>query len=368
MMSSEKIAQVALSLVPKIGDVLVKQLISYCGSAEQVFKTPKAKLLKIPNIGETLAQNIQAKAIFEKATRIVEQAQKEQVDIIFYTDKQYPNRLKTLYDAPAILYFKGKCSLNTPRTIAIVGTRQITEYGRHITEQIVGDLAQHNILCISGLAFGVDIVAHKACLKYQIPTLGIMANGINKVYPLQHKSTALQMLETGGVLSEHPFGVEPEPPYFPRRNRIIAGMSDATIVVEAAIKGGALITAEFANNYHRDVFAVPGQIGKSFSEGCNKLIRNNKAQIYTQVNDIVEALNWDLANPNTSLQIPIPDFSGLSTDESQVMALLHKNGTMHIDELSWQSQIFMAKLSSILLSLEFQGYIKSLPGKKYSVT
>lgn len=361
---TEKTYQIALSLVPKIGDVLIRQLISYCGSAEQVFLTPKRKLLKIPNIGEILAHNLQQKTYLPHAEQILERAKKEQVQILFYTDEAYPTRLKTLYDAPALLYFKGKGTLNPSRSIAIVGTRKMTDYGKHITEQIVENLATHQVCCISGLAFGIDIVAHRACLKHHVSTLGIMANGINRVYPTQHKSTAYQMLAQGGILSEHPFGIEPEPHFFPQRNRIIAGMADAVVVVEAATKGGALITAEFANNYHKEVFAVPGQLGKSFSEGCNLLIRNNKAQIYTHINDLVEALNWDL--PADAVHQPL-SFAGLSHEEIQVMTLLHKNGMMHIDELSWQSQIFIAKLSSVLLSLEFQGFVKSFPGKKYGI-
>ena len=367
--SQEKRYQIALTLIPKIGDVLVRQLISYCGSAEQVFKTPIPKLLKIPNIGKTLAQNLQDKSVLENAWEIIQEADKQGVELLFYTDKIYPNRLKTLYDSPVLLYYKGKADLNTTKTVAIVGTRQSTEYGKDVTEQIVSELGSFNPLIISGLAYGIDIVAHKACLKNNVPTIGVMASGIDLIYPYQHKNTSIQMQEMGGLLTEQTFGTQPDQRFFPQRNRIIAGMSDVTIVVEAAVKGGALITAEYANNYHRDVFAVPGQIGKSFSEGCNKLIKENKAQIFTSIKDVVEALNWDLAghekNKNKESAI---DFSNFTEEESQVMALLHKNQEMHIDDLAWQSQISMAKLSSLLLNLEFQGFVKSLVGKKYKVS
>lgn len=365
--ASEKVFQVGLSLIPKIGDILIKQLVSYCGSAQSVFNTPKSKLLKIPNIGEVLAQNIVKQDVLKSAEKVVKKAEGEKVQILFYSDSNYPKRLKSLYDAPCVLYFKGNDqTLNPKRSIAIVGTRQMTDYGRSITEQIVSELKTFDCVCVSGLAYGVDICAHKASLQHQIPTIGVMANGIDKVYPSQHKATAQLMQQQGGVMSEHPFGVEPESPYFPRRNRIIAGLADATIVVEAAIKGGALITAEFANNYHRDVFAVPGQLGKSHSEGCNLLIRKNKAQIYTQVEDIVESLNWDLIKNHESMVKAI-DFSGLSTEESQILALLHQKGALQIDEISWQSQIVMARLASLLLHLEFQGLVKALPGKKFSL-
>jgi DNA processing protein len=367
--TQDKLYQIALTLIPKIGDVLVRQLISYCGSAEEAFKTPIPKLLKIPNIGKTIAQNLQDKTVLENAWNIIQEADKQGVELLFYTDKNYPNRLKTLYDAPVLLYYKGRADLNVQKTVAIVGTRQSTEYGKNITEQIVSELSSYNPLIVSGLAYGIDIVAHKACLKNNVPTVGVMASGIDLIYPSQHKNTSIQMQEIGGILTEQTFKTDPDPRFFPQRNRIIAGMADATIVVEAAVKGGALITAEYANNYHRDVFAVPGQIGKSFSEGCNKLIKENKAQIFTGIKDIVEALNWDMEGHERSKnQESVIDFSNFTENESQVMALLHKNQEMHIDDLAWQSQIYVASLSSLLLNLEFQGFIKSLPGKKYKIS
>jgi len=366
--TNDKLYQIALTLIPKIGDVLVRQLISYCGSAEEAFKTPIPKLLKIPNIGRIIAQNIQNKSVLENAWKIIQEAGKQEVELLFYTDKKYPNRLKQLYDSPVLLYYKGKADLNFQKTVAIVGTRQATEYGKHTTEHIIQELSAYNPLIVSGLAYGIDIIAHKSCLKSNVPTIGVMASGINLIYPYQHKNTSIQMQEIGGILTEQTFGIQPDPRFFPQRNRIIAGMADVTIVVEAAVKGGALITAEYANNYHRDVFAVPGQIGKSFSEGCNKLIKENRAQIFTSIKDVVEALNWDMAgHEKNKNQITEVDFSNLTEEESSVMALLHKNQEMHIDDMAWQSQIHVSKLSSLLLNLEFQGHIRSLVGKKYRI-
>lgn len=366
--TNDKLYQIALTLIPKIGDVLVRQLISYCGSAEEAFRTPIPKLLKIPNIGRIIAQNMQNKSVVENAWKIIQEADKQEVELLFYTDKKYPNRLKQLYDSPVLLYYKGKADLNFQKTVAIVGTRQATEYGKHTTEHIIQELSVYNPLIVSGLAYGIDIIAHKSCLKNNVPTIGVMASGIDLIYPYQHKNTSIQIQEMGGILTEQTFGIQPDPRFFPQRNRIIAGMADVTIVVEAAVKGGALITAEYANNYHRDVFAVPGQIGKSFSEGCNKLIKENRAQIFTSIKDVIEALNWDMAghekNKNQIIEV---DFSNLTEEESSVMALLHKNQEMHIDDMAWQSQIHVAKLSSLLLNLEFQGYIRSLVGKKYRI-
>ena len=366
--SQEKLYQIALTLTPKIGDVLVRQLISYCGSAEQAFKTPVSKLLKIPNIGQVIAQNMQNKSVLEDAWKIVQEADKQEVELLFYTDKHYPNRLKQLYDSPVLLYYKGKADLNAQRTVAIVGTRQSTDYGKQITEHIIQELSAYNPLIISGLAYGIDIIAHKSCLKNKVPTIGVMASGIDLIYPYQHKNTSIQMQELGGILTEQTFGTQPDPRFFPQRNRIIAGMADVTIVVEAAVKGGALITAEYANNYHRDVFAVPGQIGKSFSEGCNKIIKENKAQIFTSIKDVIESLNWDVeVNEKSQKQEMALDFSKFTEEESMVMSLLHNHEEMHIDDLAWKAQIHVAKLSSLLLNLEFQGYVKSLVGKKYRV-
>jgi len=366
--TNDKLYQIALTLIPKIGDVLVRQLISYCGSAEQAFKTPISKLQKIPNIGQVIAQNMQDKSVLESAWKIIQEADKQEVELLFYTDINYPNRLKQLYDSPALLYYKGKADLNAQKIVAIVGTRQSTEYGKQATENIIQELSTHNPLIISGLAYGIDIIAHKSCLKNNVSTIGVMASGIDLIYPYQHKNTSIQMQEMGGILTEQTFGTQPDPRFFPQRNRIIAGMTDLTIVVEATIKGGALITAEYANNYHRDVFAVPGQLGKTFSEGCNKLIKENKAQIFTGTKDVIEALNWDiedyaLKNPKNDKL----DFSNFTEEESAVMALLHKNQAMHIDDLAWKAQIHVAKLSSLLLNLEFQGHIRSLVGKKYRI-
>ncbi len=367
----EKVSQVALTMIPKIGDILIRQLISYCGSASAVFETKPHKLLKIPNIGKVLAENIQNKSVLEKAQMQVDLALKNNAQLLFYTDIAYPKRMKQLYDAPVMLYYKGNADLNQSKIISIVGTRQVTEYGKTVTEQIVSDLSVYNPLIVSGLAYGVDIVAHRSALKNNMQTIGVMASGLDFIYPFQHKATSEAMVNQGGILTEYRFEVQPYPKFFPQRNRIIAGMSDLAIVVEASPKGGALITAEFANNYHRDVFAVPGQIGKSYSEGCNLLIKNNKAQIYTSIKDIVEALNWDLEKPTDNTSI-IDNFNekiaSYTVEEAQVLSILKQNKEIMIDDLAWKTQMYMPKLSSMLLNFEFQGIVKSLPGKKYSLS
>ncbi|WP_138504799.1 DNA-processing protein DprA [Spirosoma lacussanchae] len=367
-MSTDAHSQVALTLVPGLGSILIRQLISYCGSAPEVFQSPLARLLKVPGIGDVTARAIRTSDALTTAERVLKRLETLGATPLFYTDKAYPARLKTLYDAPALLYWQGAGDLNAPRTIGLVGTRQATDYGRRITTDIIDALAPYNVTVISGLAYGIDIAAHRASLTNGLPTIGVMASGLDVVYPSVHRRTAQEMLTQGGLLTESIPGTKPDAHLFPARNRIIAGLSDAIVVVEAAAKGGALITAEYANNYHRDVFAVPGQLNQTFSAGCNKLIRENKAQIYTSPADLIEALNWDQPvgqhpRGHTAPALPVD----VTDEESQVLALLRQSADLHIDELSWQSQIPMGRLASLLLNLEFRGFVRSLPGKKYSV-
>jgi DNA processing protein len=367
---SDKVFQVALSLVGGVGSVLYRQLISHFGNAETVFEAKKEKLLKISGVGNTIVENFSKRGeLFNQAQKTIEKAEKEHAKIIFYNDADYPERLKGLYDSPAILYYKGNATLNHPRTIGIVGTRKMTDYGKKITEDIVEGLQNHNVQIISGLALGIDGAAHRAAVENGISTIGVMANGVDLVYPSSHQKMAEQMLLNGALISENPFGVQPLAQLFLARNRIIAGLSDVVVVVESAKKGGAMVSAEFANNYHREVFAVPGTLANRFSEGCNKLIQQNKALIYTSVSDIIEALNWDAEvtdNKRIKKTEPLIDLSKFTNEEASVISIL-KKGELQIDDLSWQTQISMNRLASLLLNLEFQGIVKAMPGKKFGL-
>ncbi|MTI20447.1 DNA-protecting protein DprA [Fulvivirga sp. RKSG066] len=364
-MDQNRLDQLALNFISGIGSYSIKQLVSYCGSAEAVFKTPKSKLLKIPGIGPSTAELIVNQRPFEKAEKELKRADDEGVQILLYSDSAYPKNLKHINDAPALLYYKGTAPLNDRKIVAIVGTRKATTYGKEITEQLVSDLKAHNALIVSGLAYGIDICAHKAALNNNLDTIGVMASGINVVYPSVHREAANKMLSQGGLLTEHSYDVKPDPHKFPARNRIIAGMADAIVIVEAAKKGGALITAEVANGYSRDVFAVPGNLGMSYSEGCNNLIKSNKAHLFTSVKDIEYIMNWEASTDavNTTL-----DFSSLDEQEVLVVKQLsdHKEGIL-MDNLSWQTQLPINLLASILLNLEFKGFVNSLPGKKFKL-
>lgn len=365
----EKVYQVALSLVEGIGSVLYKQLINNFGNAEEVLKAKKDRLLKISGIGNGIVENFKnTEILLEKASKIIETAKKEAVQIMVFTDEDYPSRLRGLYDSPAILYKKGNVSLNHPRTVGIVGTRKATDYGLKITNEIVEGLSNSNVQIISGLALGIDGAAHRSAVENNLSTVGVMANGVDIIYPASHAKLAESMLQNGALISENPFGVQPLAALFLARNRIIAGLSDVVIVVESAKKGGAMVSAEFANNYNREVFAVPGGLANRYSEGCNRLLKENKAQIYTKVEDIIEALNWDLSQPTTPKKIKEPeiDLTRFTGEEVSVISILRK-GEIQIDELSWQSQIPLNRLASLLLNLEFQGLVKALPGKKFGL-
>jgi len=366
-MTHATVYEVAIGLVPGIGNQLTRQLVSYCGAPEQVFREKKGKLLKIPGIGENIAQSIIQSDIFSKAEKQVETAIKTGTKILFYTNHDYPERLKTILDAPTLIYYKGQGPLNFPKTVGVVGTRNATGYGKEMTEKIISELKEQNVQIISGLAYGIDSYAHKSALDNGLSTIGVMATGVNIVYPAVHKEMANRMQSSGGILSEYPFDTKPEPGYFPARNRIIAGLSDVVLVVEASSSGGALITAELANGYNREVMAVPGNINNKYSLGCNNLIKSHKAQIFSKTSDIIELMNWDISIiPKPKNKTPeIPE--GLTDDEKKIFELLISNGETHIDELCWKSQIPVSKMASLLLNLEFSNQVKSLPGKKYKL-
>ena len=358
------VAQVGITLIPGIGHVLAKQLISYCGSPEKVFTTPKNRLLKIPGIGPRITDGIRKGIPLRKAEAIVNRCLKDGIKILYYADPDYPSRLKDLYDAPVILYHKGYGDLNPLKSVGIVGTRKATVYGKTMVEEIIHELRYHCPTIISGLAYGIDYKSHVSALANKLPTIGVIAGGYHHLYPALHKKTAQEMQEKGSIISEYEPNIQPEAHFFPERNRIIAGLSDVLIVVEAAFSGGALITAEYANNYNREVFAIPGNIHSKYSEGCNNLIKKHKAHILTSVSDIDYIMNWVRDEPPVSENEF--DWSDLSLPEKKIMQIFQKAGhELLIDELSWKSQIPLNQLASHLLNLEFRGYIKALPGKKF---
>lgn len=366
-MDQEKISLIALHSTPGIGDYTLKQLVAYCGSADQVFKQPKHRLLKIPDVGAKTVDAILGRQYFDVAERELRRAEREHVTLLTFTDPQYPKRLKEIEDAPAVLYVKGAANFDHHKIVAIVGTRQSTDYGKTVVERIVADLIPHRPLILSGLAYGIDIAAHKQALKNKLVTAAVLGSGLDTIYPAAHKDTARKMVAEGGaLLSENSFGTQPDAHNFPARNRIIAGLCDALIVVEAAKKGGALITADIANSYQKDVFAVPGTVDAPFSEGCNFLIKTNKAHLLQTVRDLEYIMNWSptATAPHRGGQEQL-ELSLSDPTELRITEILQGHESRSIDDLSMQTGFAPGTLAAALLSLEMQNKIVPLPGKRF---
>ncbi|MEP7194925.1 MAG: DNA-processing protein DprA [Saprospiraceae bacterium] len=357
--------EIALSKILNIGPILAKSLISYCGSAEAVFKEKKSKLQRIPNIGPITIDQINLEKVVESTEKEIDFCSKNNIQILYFLESNYPSRLKHFPESPIILYYKGTADLNHYRTISIVGTRKITEYGKGITQSLVKDLRVSNLIIISGLAHGVDSMAHKSCLLEEIPTIGVLGHGLDIIYPYENRNLADKMIHHGGLLTQFGIETKPDKENFPLRNRIVAALSDAVVVVETKKKGGSMITAEFANDYNKDVFAFPGRTYDEFSEGCNELIRLNKASIIQSAQDLLEVMQWDTEKSKLLAERRSELVFELEPDEHMVVEILDRDTKMHIDLLHKKLKFTPGALATILLNLEFRGVIKELPGKNY---
>jgi DNA processing protein len=368
-MSTNLFYCIALSLIDGIGNTRSKQLIlSFKSDFDALFSASKKKLLEVENIGPVLADNFiqQREKALEKALKIQEQAKNDQIHIIPYWSEDYPKHLKFCNDHPLILYFKGSSlSLLNQRMLAIVGTRNSTSYGKKITEQIISDLEGLNIVVVSGLAYGIDGIAHQKALQLQIPTLGVLAHGLDTIYPKSHFNMAEAMVQCGGLLTEYPYGTTPDRERFPARNRIVAGLCEATLVIEAAKKGGALITAQMADGYHRDVFAVPGRLDDLYSEGCNWLIREHKAHAFHSIKEVFQSLRWQL-EASTAPVIQHNLFLELNAEEQAIYNLL-QTGEQHIDAICHTLNQSISSVLIHLFSLEMNGVVVARPGKVYAL-
>jgi DNA processing protein len=359
--------QIALTLLPNIGDIRAKNLVAYCGGVEAIFTEKRQNLLKIPGIGNIVAESISSKnGIFNRAEEEIKFIEKHKIQPLFYLSDEYPAKLKECPDSPLMLYYKGNADLNKKKILSIVGTRSATDYGKIICKQFVKALSDLDILIVSGLAYGIDICAHKEALSNDLMTVGVLGHGLDRIYPIEHKSVAQQMLEQGGLLTSFMSKTKPDKMNFPARNAIIAGIADATLVVESKIKGGALITAEIANSYSRDVFAVPGKIGDKCSEGCNYFIKANKAALVESAEDIKYFMQWYSNQKNAKPKQTVL-FTELKPEEKVITDILKDNNESSIDFLCSQSQMTTGKIAEILLNLEIAGVIKSLPGKIYKL-
>lgn len=367
-MKDELLYQVALTLINGIGDINAKSLLSYCGSAEEIFKQKKGLLLKIPGIGEINAKSIvSSHHLLKRAEQEIKFIQQYKIETLFFTSNNYPSRLKLCSDGPIMLYYKGNANLNAEKIVAVVGTRKPSDYGKEKTKEIVADLKQHNVLILSGLAYGVDVIAHKTALDNDLLTVGVLGHGLDRIYPQTHDKIAKRMIKQGGLLTDFMSGTNPDAVNFPKRNRIVAGLCDALIMIESKRTGGSLITATIANSYNKDVFALPGQAGDVLAEGGNGLIKRNKAALIENVEDLVDAMQWQKKENKKSKSKQIPLMLDLSLDEKVVMEQLIGKSAVHLDELCLNTQMPISKISAILLQLEFSNLVKSKPGKMFEL-
>lgn len=360
--------QIALTLVPNIGSMRARILLERYGDAQTIFHTSATELGKIEGIGSIHAGHIQNFSDFNRIEEEIAFIEKHAIQPLFLTDAAYPQRMLKCYDPPILLYYKGNADLNASRILSIVGTRNNTEYGRYLTEQLIKELADYNILVISGLAFGIDAIAHKNSLKQGLSTVGVLAHGLDTLYPQEHASLAKDMIRQGGLLTAFRSGTRLNKGYYPARNRIVAGMSDATVVIETGIKGGSMITAEIAHSYNRDVFAFPGRITDHKSAGCSYLIKKNKAVLLTDAEQLLTCLGWDKENTlqeKTSFQKAI--FLELSPEEKKIVEILKEKQQVHIDEMNIKSNLSASTLAAVMLNLELQDVITSMPGKMYKL-
>jgi DNA processing protein len=362
MVNTELFHVLALLQVDGVGDIVAKKLINHCGSAENVFKAKTNHLKTIDGIGDVLIHKLKDKSIFEKAEQEIKFIQKENINVLYYQDDNYPERLKHCIDGPVLLFASGNLDFEKRKLISIVGTRQITSYGTEFCKKLIEDLAIFNPIIVSGFAYGVDIVAHQAAMDNNLQTIGVLAHGLNQIYPKTHKKYVAKMEQNGGFLTEFWSNSNPDKENFVRRNRVVAGMSEATIVIESAEKGGSLITANLANDYSRDVFAVPGRITDKFSQGCNDLIKTQRANLLSSAADLVYCLNWEL---ETKASKPVQKqlFVSLDNDEQKIYDYLQKNGKQLLDIVALECDFPIFRISYILLNMELKGVIRPLPGK-----
>tara|TARA_R110001583_G_scaffold35585_3_gene118252 strand:+ start:64695 stop:65798 length:1104 start_codon:yes stop_codon:yes gene_type:complete len=364
MLEEELLYVLALQRVKGIGDTNAKKLISHCGSAKMVLTEKRQNLEKINGIGVLKLKNLFDSANLKEAEKELNYIQKNNIETYYFMDKNYPERLKHCVDAPILFFKEGNFKLNHQPIISIVGTRKITSYGRDFCEKLIEDLTAYNPIIVSGFAYGVDICAHKAALKNKLQTIGVLAHGFEEVYPKSHKKYVSEINKNGGFITDFWHNDVLIRENFLKRNRIVAGISEATIIIESADKGGSLVTADIANSYNRDVFAVPGRSTDNYSKGCNDLIKRNKAAILTGANDLIEMLNWE-NNSCEGKVIQKQLFVELDEIEQVIYDFLFSNGKELLDSIAINCNIPIHKTTTILFNLEMKGVVKPLPGKLF---
>jgi len=364
MLEEELLYVLALQRVKGIGDINAKKLISHCGSAKKVLTEKRKNLEKINGIGSFILKSLFDVANLKAAEIELKYIQKNAIETLYFKDANYPERLKHCVDGPILFFKEGNFELINQPIISIVGTRKITSYGRDFCDKLISDLSPYKPIIVSGFAYGVDICAHRAALKNNLQTIGVLAHGFEEVYPKSHKKYVSEINKNGGFITDFWHNDELQRENFLKRNRIVAGISEATIIIESAEKGGSLVTADIANSYSRDVFAVPGRSTDVYSRGCNDLIKRNKAAILTSAKDLIENLNWELEERKPKI-IQKQLFVELSEIEQQVYDFLLENGKELLDLISLNCKLPIQQTTTILFSLEMKGVVKPLPGKLF---
>jgi len=365
MSKNDLLYYLALQKADGVGAINAKKLLVHCGDAQSVFNEKTSNLSKIAGIGSYVVSALKKKKLFEHAEKELKFIAKNNIGYSLITDANYPDKLKHCADAPIVLFSKGGINLKKKKIISIVGTRNITSYGKSVLEELIESLIVYNPIIVSGLAYGVDIYAHKLAVKHNLQTIAVLAHGLDRLYPAVHRKTASKMQENGGLFTEFWSGSKPEKENFVKRNRIIAGLSEATIVIESATKGGSLITADLANSYNRDVFAVPGKLTDTYSKGCNNLIKTNRAALLSSVADLAYLLNWDKETAVKTVQKKL--FVNLKSDEKPVYDFLKENGKQQLDQIALYCNMPIHKAVTSLFNLEMSGVVQPLPGKVYKI-
>lgn len=363
---------IALTLVPGLGPKSIRQLKDLCPDLEQLFHMSASELKEIFGAHTGVINSIANKSTLAQAETILAEAERYHIRTLFFTDPAYPQRLNAAgcEDTPVLLYTLGECDLNMPHSVALVGTRKATDYGRTTTARLVEELGVDKPLIVSGLAYGIDTAAHTAALDNQLATVAVLGHGLDIIYPSQNRGLAKRIVDQGGaLLTEYPLHTDIKATNFPARNRIIAAMSDATIVVEASERGGALITANIASSYFREVFAVPGRLNDSTSEGCNNLIVNNKAIMIRNAGDLFFQMGWKTTfDKQRRKEQQQSLFATLNTNEKAIVDLLEKNKEMTLDEIELQSGLPLPKIAAVMVELELKNVIRCLPGRLYKLS
>lgn len=366
MLTNKSLYRIALTQIKGVGVMHARNLMQVIGDEEAIFKEDVRKLEAIPRISRRLIREIRDPGVLGKAEKELEFVADNKLRLLFFTDEDYPQRLTQCIDAPLLLYARGNTGFNHQKTISVIGTRNATRYGEDFCKEFIEELSGRlpDIQIISGLAYGIDICAHRAALKHNLSTVAVLAHGLDRIYPQIHRQTAVEMLQNGALLTEFPGGTNPDKHNFVKRNRIVAGMADAVVVIESGKKGGSLTTADIANSYYREVFALPGRIHDKMSVGCNRLISDNKAILLQSIDGFISHMGWE-----ESEKQPLPEqqelFPDLSEEEAMVFEKLSKAGPMHVNTLAIELNIPVSELFMTLLELEVKDIVTSQPGGMY---